>query len=810
MKLIPANTTQLINNSRPLFAAALIAGSILPLIAPVWAVPAPTIKNQATATYEDPDNPADPNNPNDPKRINATSNIVEVATQEVAGISVKQKGLTDETGKTTIAKSGDTRYFRFDITNIGNDGTRIFVPNQATITGSGQVQKVQYFDDTTKTWQDVPSAGLTSGNLPPQGILQVRVVVKVNDGGNGKIAVALGKTNGTEANLQNQAQTAATQNPEDVFTIDNPDNTTGEIDGAPVNGIREAMDTQEVTINAQLQAFATIKTTAGAYIPADNSITYNFSLKVENTVPSQAGNSVAADLVGTLVPGLGTTPGILISDAVPIGTKVAAVVPPTGWIAVYQYGTAIGATDRADTATWTTDAPSTTNAGTLRRIGFFLPDGRITQGTSVTGFQLKVTVINPLQTTEISNIAQLFGNSPISTDPTDKTPNPNLPVVDESGDNNPNNFNTDGTPGPRDPQDLAKPLVSPGIVDPTAPTGDPRNSTNIGRDLQGDNTGDGLGGEFVTTVINPILSVLNGPKDRPDALGQIPATTTTDNNYDFTNKSAPVQPGVRKGDKFNPEAVGFFNTVQNAADFPADLKVVPTVKADELLPEDTQVTLKDPRKPADPGVIFTVKGGKLVPDDATKPVLLLAQIPGKGSVDYTTIIDLPAGTEAIKGYPVELTAFVDLNNDNQPGTDEPKNKTLDRAYTGFIDLLKESRILGTDKKPINEFSPENKAAKSGEYIEYRIKFANIAVGAPDGSVSKSLTASNFTIVEDGTVLPNNWAALTSNEPGSAKADLGTVQLTPATDEPLVTKYVNIVGTLAPQKSGTFSFIRKVK
>ncbi len=808
MKLTPANTTKLVDYARPLLATTLIASSLCQLITPVLAAPPPAIKNQATATYEDPENPADPNKPNDPNRINATSNIIEVAVQEVAGITIKQQGITDETGKDTIAKSGEIVYFRFDVTNIGNDGTKIFLPNKAGITGAAQFQKVQYFNPATNTWQDVPEAGFTSDSIAPQGILQIRVAVKVNDGASGKLAVSVGKT--TEPNQQNQEQTAATKNPEDIFTVDSSDPT--DTDGAPVNGIREAMATQEVTIDAQPQAFATLKKIAGVYAATDNSITYGLSLKVEDTVPSQATNVVAADLVGAVIPGLGNTPGILVSDAVPIGTKFSSVVLPTGWVAVYQYGTEIGATDRADRATWSTAEPTTTNSGTLRRVGFFLANGRIAKGTSVTGFQLKLTVINPLQTTSVANIAQLFGNSPANPgDPNDKTPNPNLPVVDESGDNDPNNYNPDGTPGARDPQDPTKPAIGPGIVDPSKPVGDPRNPTTIGQDLKGDNSGDGVGGEFVTTTINPTLTLLNGPKDRPEAVGQPVGGTNADNNNDFTNKSAPVQPGIQKGNKFDPEAVGFLNTVQNSADFPADIKVLPTIKADELLPEGTKVTLKDPSKPTDPGVSFTVNGGKLVPDDGTKPVLVLLQVPGKGNADYTTIIDLPAGTDAIKGYPVELTAFVDLNNDNQPGTDEPKNKTLDRAYTGFIDLLKESRILGTDKQPLNEFSPENKLAKPGEYIEYRIKFTNISVATPIGGTgNKPLNASNFTIVEDGTVLPNNWAALTDHEPGSAKVDLGTLQLTPPTDNAQVTKYVNTVGTLAPQASGTFSFIRKVR
>jgi hypothetical protein len=808
VKSTPEHHPKLINYSRPLFGLALIAGSLFQLIVPVLAAPAPIIKNQATATYENPENPADPANPQDPNRIETVSNIVEIAIQEVAGITVKQQGLTDETGKDITAKAGSTVYFRFDLTNIGNDGTKFFVPNQATITGAGTVQKVQSFDATSKTWKDIPAAGFTSGNIAPAGSLQVRVAVKVADGANGKIAVSLGKTNGTTPNLQNEAQTAVTKNPEDVFTVDNPDGTVGDLDGTPDNGIREAMDTQSVTINAQPQAFATLKKISGNYIATDNSISYGLSFKVADTAPTQAG-TIAADLVGTVVPGLGTTPGILISDAVPLGTKLATVTPPTGWVPVYQYGAAIGAIDRADTATWTTTEAT---SGTLRRVGFFLANGRIAKGTAVTGFTLKLTVLNPLKTTEILNIAQLFGSSPANpNDPTDQTPNPNLPVVDESGDNNPNNFNADGTPGARDPQDPTKPLVTPGIIDRTAPVGDPRNPTTIGQD-----TKDGDGGEYVATLINPALNILNGPKDRPDALGQAPGTPN-DNNNDFSNKSAPVKPGIQTTDKFDPEAVGFFNTVQNTADFPTDIKVIPSIKLDEPLPEGTKVTLKDSKQDQDPGVIFTVRGGKLVPDDTTKPVLVLVQVPGKGNVDYTTIIDLPANTNALKGYPVQLTAFIDLNNDQQPGTEEPMNKTLDRVYAGFIDLYKESRILGADQQPVNdattkrgEFSKENKLAKPGEYIEYRIKFANVSASIPDGSGSKPLNANNFTIVEDGTTLPNNWATLTDNVPGSVKVDLGVVQLTPNPDDLKVTKYVNTVGTLAPQKSGTFSFIRKVK
>ncbi len=555
MKNTPEHPTS-INYSRPLLAAILVAGALCQIAAPASAASIPSIKNQATATYEDPQNPANPNNPNDSKRIETVSNLLEIAIQEVAGITVQHRGVTDERGQAVSPQAGDTVYARFDVTNIGNDPTKLFVPNQATISGAGTVVKVQYFDLITKTWQDVSATGLTSASFPPQGSLQVRVVVKITDGASGNITVSLGKTNGTSPNLQNAERVTANQDPEDVYTVDNVDGTDGEIDGSPVNGVREAMDTQDMTI-----------TTVGLF---------------------------------------------------------------------------------------------------------------------------------------------------------------------------------------------------------------------------------------------------NGPKDQPEAIGFAIGSSTPDNNLDFTNKSTPVKPGVIAGDKFDPDPVGFYNTVENTAQTSTDIKIIPTIKADELLPEGTKVTLKDPANLADAGIIFTVISGKLVPNDLTKSVLVLPQVPSRGRVDYITIIDLPAGTPAIVGYPVLLMAFIDLNNDNLPSSNELQNQTIDRAYTGFIDLFKESRILDENKQPLNEFSRDSKATKSGQYIEYRIKFTNVSIAPIEGSGSKPLNAKNFMIIEDGTSLPNNWATLTDHEPSSANASIGTITLTPPTNQPDVTKYVDTIPVLAPGNTGTFGFIRKVK
>jgi hypothetical protein len=795
-------TIKLATYSRPLFALTLVATGLFNSISPAFANPAPVIKNQATATYEDQDAPGEV--------INAASNIVEVTVEEVAGITVTQKGFTNEQDVTLNAVTGGSSvYFRFDVKNVGNDDTKIFIPNAATVSEQGTFQKVQYLDGTT--WKDVPAQGLTSGNVPKDGIIKVRVLVLVKDAASGDLKVSLGKTQ--EPNAQNQERTTP-GTAEDVYTVDNADGASpNEIMGMPVNGTREAMDTQTVKVGAQPGAFASIKKSADAYNAPDNSITYNLALDVANSAPAGAGNIAAADLTGTNIPGLGN--GILVSDAIPLGTKfISATAPTSGaWVPVYQYGNAIGAADAANTATWTTTADPA-NAANLRRVGFFLQNGRIAKGTSVVGFKLKVAVVNPLVTKQVDNIAQVFGTTPANpSDPQDKTPNASLPIFDESGDSAPNNFNDDGTPGPKGTD--GKPVVNPGIVDRTAPANDPRNPNTIGEDTKGDNSGSGPAGEFISTPINPnaSLSILNGPKEQPAAVGPN-AQGQNDNNSDFTNKSTPVPAGTKPGDKFDPAPTSILNTVQNGTDFPGDIKVVPSNKANEPLPEGTKVTLK--KDANDPGVSFTQRNGQLVPDDATKPALVLTQVPGKGDRNYITVVDLPAGTDILKSFPVQLTSFFDTNNNNAPDTAEAKNVTTDRIYTGAIDIRKESRILNGDKQPAaganGQFSATPKSAQPGQFIEYRIKFSNISMPAPANSGSKGIVADKLEITEDGNLNPNNWGTLTTHDPASATATQGNINFSPVNDNTNVdiNKYVHSAGSLAPQATGEFTFRRKVK
>ncbi len=63
-------------------------------------------------------------------------------------------------------------------------------------------------------------------------------------------------------------------------------------------------------------------------------------------------------------------------------------------------------------------------------------------------------------------------------------------------------------------------------------------------------------------------------------------------------------------------------------------------------------------------------------------------------------VDLPANTPVLKAFPLRLVAFIDANGNNQPDPQEGQNSTIDRTYTGFLQVIKESRVLAFDRTPI--------------------------------------------------------------------------------------------------------------
>ncbi|WP_066382444.1 MULTISPECIES: hypothetical protein [unclassified Anabaena] len=850
-KLNQAKTSRL---HPALVTTALLASGFFQFVSPALAQTTSAgtvINNQATATYEDPNNPPDPNNPNDPRRLNTTSNTVTVTVAEVAGISVVAGTPVDNNAGTI--QTGDLIYYPFTITNVGNDPTRFQIPTQAGITGPGTVGTLQYSTNGT-SWTDVPNGGFTTASIPVNGTIQVRVPVTVNSGvtPGQTIKVTLGETTPAET-ATNSPRAGSVNDNRDVYTVDNLNGTPEEVTGLPANGVVEGSAAASITVSPKYYSLATILKTRGNYSNngtpgdiTDDTIDYNLSLRVESS--DVTGQSITpSPLAGSTVPGL---PGsnILVADAIPFGTQLAvAPTVPTGWQVVYS---TTPVTTSANVATWTTVQPG--DLGTVTRIGFIKPttDGDTNTYLAANGqstsfsMQLRVRTGQTAPLT-IANIAQVFG----------KTPETNAPVLDESGDQNPSNF--DGTSGNMTPPsntdtngdnvpDQLPPTVPDGYI--TDPKTDPSDLNTTGTDTAGDNTGDtnnpgaNAGGEANVFSVN-VSSVVNGPNGSPDAVGP------TDNNDDFTNRSSNVPANTAPGSTFDPNVINFTNTVRNSGTQADNISLLPTPPANTGdLQVNTVVTIS-----ANNGATIATytyngtqfnftSGTGLVggnPVSATNPVRI-DNVAANGTANYTVTVDLPPTTPLStdpgfeSGFPVPITAFIDSNS-NGLADDAAFNITIDRVYTGFLQLIKQSRILqgtgpavqGTD----GTLSTTPKTPAPGNIIEYVIQYKNISEPAV-GTGNVILNAGNVVITEDGTASPNNWAIDnapsngiidTSHVLGSAQG-AGTIQYFSGTSannllageqsgssaNSDITKYINtLTNPVAPGQTGTFTFQRKV-
>jgi hypothetical protein len=821
-----------------LLTTCLLAGAIpfaLPALADGTSA-GTSISNTANATYEDPSSPNTP--------INSTSNTVTVTVAEVAGIIITASGVTDTNGGQV--QVGDGLTYTYSLTNVGNDPTKFRIPNLATVTGPATVSgnlEVSY--DGGSSWTPISGTEIQTNSIPAGGSVLVRVPVTVAAGAqtNDIITVTLGDTPG---DAQNQLRNP---NGGDVYTVDNPDGTPGDVAGTPVNGVREASVTQQVTVASTLKnlALATLLKARSGYdnagTPAitDDRLAYGLSLRVESSDPT--GNNITpAPLVGTNINLNGAVASrILISDAIPTGTDLAAVpTPPPGWRAVY---TTDAVTTDANQANWKAFPlqGSDTLAG-VTRVGFVNDPtvvSSVAPGSTVTGFNLELSVeataMSPLT---VANIAQLFG----------QTPGSNTPIYDESGDNSPSNYNPDGTPlagtdpdGDRIPNVLPPSAVDDGFINtPTNPeTGTDPGNNNGGNTNPNNPPGSEVGGEAnIFTLQTPTASALqNGPEGAPDAIGP------TDINDDFTNKSALIPPSLVAGTgaTLDPAPVAFTNTVKNNGTTPGALTLVPQVPATPGdLPAGTTVTLTA----GSDSVVYTYNGTTFSLTGGTTggQPLRVANFAPDAVLNYGVEVNLPSGTplstDTGKGFPVPVEARLDTNGD---GAADATNTTIDRVYTGFLKMLKESRVLpGTGPAVTtadSTFSATPKKPAPGNFIEYRITYTNISE-AQAGTGNVLLNASKVVIVEDGTLSTsptdgrNNWALDndgngqidTSNVAGSA-ADTGASTITffggrpstsPATDrtgttvDTDVTKYVNTVtGQVAPGQSRAFTFRRKM-
>ncbi|NJM76872.1 MAG: hypothetical protein HC852_15150 [Acaryochloridaceae cyanobacterium RU_4_10] len=841
------------NASRTLVLAALMTTGMLQPLLPAFALgTAPgDISNTATATYTNDAN----------QSFTSTSNTVKVTVAEVAALRVAPAGIKDLDGG--AVQAGDTLSFDFKITNDGNSPTDIAIPSLANIT-------TDRFNATTLEYALVNPDGsygafvaIPGGTIPnvlaDQSYI-VRVTGTVPTSGlsaGADIRVTLGDTLPNDNSLATQNQPDAGPSGDvqakDVRTVNIGAET-------PIDGEREASATQFIDFATQIKplALATLRknvatVTANTSATTDDQITYALNLTVENTSPSGAFSP--EKLAATDIKlGNATVQRVLVSDVVPAGTvfdpNIAPVAPDNTWTVVYSIDdpattVPVVATGGKAAANWVTAQPA---ANLIKRIGYIHNGPLDASGVPINGFRFTVTTSNlPALGASVYNLAQVFGQT--YDDPANPV-NPTTEIVyDESGDNKSNNFNDDGTP-PDSTGSNFDPVNNTGVPNPGQDGVDP-----------GNNTGTGPNGELTRVNIGAVASasedILNGPLNQPGATGP------TDANDDFTNVSTPVPQGTQNA--FDPAPVTIQQTVQNPSTNTVPLANV-TIEpispkqaegADSngtvgkfglnaAIPNGTIVTITYGAQSAT--YVYNLIKGIFEIQGAGKPVNVGELVPG-AKVDYTVVVNLPldaALTKPLSRIPIPILAFSDDDPLASPGYNDTlniqgagvvgyvnktpelnNNVTNDNVYLGYMQLVKEARILdanGTERQPwATTFSTK---AQLGDVIEYRIKYKNISTPM-QGSGNVVLNANGFKILEDGGAgvvgdIPsaNNWAATTNHQP-TTQFDRGTVEYfsgtgsinSLGTTDPAanaqVGTYLNDVGNVAPGALGEFLFRRQV-
>ena len=814
---------------KPVIASALAVSGVFNLVGIVLAegtAAGTQITNTATATYRDPDGTPQ----------TSTSNTVVVEVAEIAGITVVNTSATEVTPDADPPGPGESLEFIFDITNVGNDETDISLPAVANFTGPvDSVTSIELIDPVTGARTPITSR-TDFENLAPNDKVQVAVTVLVSTSAQNDdiVTVQYGDTPGDGQNQPYDSSGGSVfTDDNDATDVANGTQTAAEAGpDAPANGEREASDTGELTIGEEpleqplvsLQKFVSNYDEGATGNANDDLITYSLELDVlDQTAVPTGSDAQAADLQPITLNGLGDR-HVLISDAIPNGTSLQAAAvtgaaATAGWQAVY---TTDAITTSALEATWSTSDPGTG----VTRVGFIGPANAVVPITdpALTGFEITVETdqvdltATPLT---IANIAQAFGSGAADDPLTPEDESLSFPVMDESGDTTPSNydpttdtysdFNPDviddpATPLPEgftpddgyinDPSDLVNTGISEELTkDDSDPEDldDPTKPLDPSDDNSGDNT-DG-GGEAIVVELTPevISDLLNGPDGAPDAVGP------TGTNDDFTNKSVPFSDG-------DPPVVSFTNTVDSsstedgwvtlepiAPENPADLPSGTT--ATIIAPDGTRVVYTyDPAGNGGLGEWTTSDTPIVVPiraDDGAPG--------GDDEFDYGVEVDLPndpTNITELDSFPVPIEAtFAGLStvaNPSDPAsitagldTSTVVNTTIDRLYTGFLELVKTAQVVRGDGPEVSG----NPAP--GNHVRYRVTYRNISetqVAPMQGNVL--LTASDLAILEDGTELacpnvnlitdpvtgdvtggPNNWAV--DNDNGDGDNNFGT-------------------------------------
>ncbi len=288
---------------------------------------------------------------------------------------------------------------------------------------------------------------------------------------------------------------------------------------------------------------------------------------------------------------------------------------------------------------------------------------------------------------------------------------------------------------------------------------------------------DGNGIQQYTTLAQT-GSVALGPQGQPNA-------TNTTSNDDYTNKNvaaaaiARVAPG---GTTLVQSIITFTNTIQNTGN------------------ADDTYALTVPTVPANFTVRISVNNGTsyttVVPGSGTVTV----SVPFGQTKDVLVEITAPAGLSVLQGFATVVRA----TSTNTPAT---YNETIDRLYTGFLQMTKTATIYNpTANGTAGDPTTGGGDAVPGAIITYSINYSNIS--ATGGTNNTQLTASGIVITENGNTAPNNWGTTTDQVVNSASDARAGALI--AGDAAGSTSLTDTVGTLGAGQSGTFTFKRKIK
>jgi hypothetical protein len=272
-------------------------------------------------------------------------------------------------------------------------------------------------------------------------------------------------------------------------------------------------------------------------------------------------------------------------------------------------------------------------------------------------------------------------------------------------------------------------------------------------------------GVIQQTLLAQLGSVLLGPSGAPGAVGP------TDTNDDYTNKStnpANIAPG---GTTTASGQLVYTNTVQNTGNA-----------------NDTY-TLDAPTVPAGFTVEISTTGVGGPWTDVSSGGSTTLAVGFGSSADILVRVTVPVGQLVLSAFSTSIRATSTV-------TPAANNQTIDRSYTGFVQLTKAFSVAnGTGVGGATDPVP-------GAVITYNITYLNISSSNGDANCVK-LTASNLVITENGLAAPNNWGTYTTNSGSPSDSGTGVVATVSATE------YTDTIASLAPGASGIFTFMRSI-